>query len=282
MDNANLPNFYNHNVILNQNEFLNLIQCGRDMGTPGFSYPHYNNFYIINIVKSGNGSLETRGKFYNLTKNDAFITYPNELSILTADSKDPWELCFFAFNGKAAVDLLQRTIFKDDVITVPLKDNSLSNDILDATDFMNNHSYSEFLTFKYLFKFLTHFDSHTSFPIKQAENREQKYVAEIKKYIQANYIESIKVADIADKLSINRSHLYRIFKNEIGMGVEDYIVSIRINHAKVLLKSTEFPVTTVAHRVGYKNYTTFFKRFKQTVGITPLEYRQRQKENNNQ
>ena len=277
MDNANLPNFYNHNVTLNQNEFLNLIQCGRDMGTPGFAYPHYNNFYIINIVKSGNGSLETRGKFYNLTKNDAFITYPNELSILTADSKDPWELCFFAFNGKMAADLLQHTIFKDDVITVPLKDNSLSNDILDATDFMNNHSYSEFLTFKYLFKFLTHFDSHTTFPIKQAENREQKYVAEIKKYIQTNYIESIKVTDIADKLSINRSHLYRIFKNEMGMGVEDYIVNIRINHAKVLLESTEFPVTTVANRVGYKNYTTFFKRFKQTVGITPLEYRQRQK-----
>lgn len=282
MDSLNLPNFYNHNVNLNQNEFLNLIQCGRDIGTPGFSYPHYNNFYLINIVKSGKGTLETQGKIYNLSPNDVFITYPNELSILTADNKNPWELCFFAFSGKACTEILQRTAFKDAVIITQLKDNSLSNDILDATHYMNNHSYNEFLTFEYLFKFLTSLNVTAPHTYIHNENREQKYVSEIKKYIQSNYMGSVKVNEIADKLNINRSHLYRIFKNEMDMGVEDYIVSIRINHAKVLLKTTEFSVANIASRVGYKNYTTFFKRFKQTVGITPLEYRQKQKENNNQ
>ena len=98
-------------------------------------------------------------------------------------------------------------------------------------------------------------------------------VDEIKKYIQANYIQPIKISDIANKLNINRSHLYRIFKAEMGIGVEDYIISIRINHAKSLLKDTELSVNSIATLVGYKNYTTFFKMFKQTVGITPLEYR---------
>ncbi len=278
MDTINLPNFYNHNVSLNPNEFLNLVQCGRDIGSPGFAHPQYNNSYVITIVRSGKGTLEARGELYKLSKNDAFITYPNELSILTADNSDPWELCFFSFNGKIADNLIQRTVFKDNVISVPLRDNSLSNDILEATNFMNSHSYSEFQTYKYLFEFISHFDLHKSILLNKSESNEQKYVTEIKKYIQSNYIQPIKIADIADKLNINRSHLYRIFKNEMGMGVEDYIINIRINHAKVLLESTEFSVTTISNLVGYKNYTTFFKRFKQTVGITPLEYRQNQKQ----
>lgn len=273
MEGVNLPNFYNHNISLNQNDFLNLIQCGRELSVPGFAYPQYNNAYIIMIVKSGKGTLEARGEIYKLSKYDAFIIHPNELSILTADPKNPWELCFFSFNGKIADTLLERTAFKDNTISVPLKNDDLANDILEATAYMNNHSYSEFQTFKFLFEFISYFDVHKTLPINRNKAPEQKYVSEIKKYIQANYIQPIKISDIADKLNINRSHLYRIFKSQMGMGVEDYIITIRINHAKTLLKNTEFPVATIATLVGYKNYTTFFKRFKQTVGVTPLEYR---------
>ena len=124
-----------------------------------------------------------------------------------------------------------------------------------------------------MFDFISYFDFQNSLPQNRRESNTPKYVTEIKKYIQANYIQPIKISDIADKLNINRSHLYRIFKAEMGIGVEDYIISIRINHAKSLLKDTELSVNTIATLVGYKNYTTFFKMFKQTVGITPLEYR---------
>lgn len=274
MQTVNYPNFYNHNVSLNPNDFLNLVQCGREVGTPGFAHPRYNNAYIITIIESGKGTLEARGQIYKLTQNDAFITYPNELSILTADSTDPWELRFFSFNGQIAANLIRRTVFKDGTIALPLKNSTLSKDILEATTFMNTHSYNEFQTYKFLFEFISHFDVNKSIVINKTQSREQKYVTEIKKYIQSNYIQPIKITEIADKLNINRSHLYRIFKSETGIGVEDYIINIRMNHAKVLLKDTEFPVATVANLVGYKNYTTFFKRFKQTVGVSPVDFRQ--------
>lgn len=273
MQNINYPNFYNHNVSLNPNEHLNLVQCGREIGSPGFAHPRYNNAYIITVIESGKGTLEARGQVYKLSKNDAFITYPNELSILTADSVDPWELRFFSFNGSIAKDLIGRTVFKDGTMALPIKNTTLSKDILEATAFMNTHSYNEFQTYKYLFEFFSYFEVNKSIPVIKSQSREQKYVNEIKKYIQTNYIEPIKITEIADKLNINRSHLYRIFKSETGIGVEDYIINIRINHAKVLLKDTEFSVATIANLVGYKNYTTFFKRFKQSVGITPLDFR---------
>lgn len=273
METINLPNFYNHNVTVKPNEFLFLTQCGREVSAPGFARPQFTNSYIITVVKSGKGTFESRGSFYKVSKHDALLTHPNELTILTADAKNPLELCFFAFSGSVAADLLQRTAFKDGSVSVTLKDDSLAKKILDATAYMNNHTYNEFQTFKFLFDFISYFDFQNSLPQNRRESNAPKYVTEIKKYIQANYIQPIKISDIANKLNINRSHLYRIFKSEMGIGVEDYIISIRINHAKSLLKDTELSVNTIATLVGYKNYTTFFKMFKQTVGITPLEYR---------
>ena len=272
MEHINLPNFYTHTVSFNRNEAFSLLQCGKDLSSPGFSYPNYNNTYSITFVKSGKGTLEARGKVYHLEKNAAFISYPNELSIQTADMTEPWELYFFSFNGSLVKKFLKRTVFKNETIVVYLKSSSLPKDILEAATFMNTNSYSEFQSFEFLFKFLSHFDIQKSL-IGAESQSESKYVSEIKKYIQTHYLEPIKITDIANKLNINRSHLYRIFKSEIGMGVEEYIISIRINHSKTLLKNTEIPVTSIANLIGYKNYTTFFKHFKEIVGMTPAEYR---------
>lgn len=278
MKEPKLPNFYSHSVSFNQNSFLNLLQFGRDVNSPGFSYPQFQNVYTIYYIKFGKGTLETQGKKYSLTENDAFLIRPNELAIQTADTQNPWELFFFTFNGTLAQEILNRTVFKNGAITVSLKENRLPEDILDATDFLNNNSHSELATFEYLFKFISYFDIYKSIPEPQKEHTEHKYVSEIKKYIQSNYLKQIKITDIADKLNINRSHLYRIFKKEMGMGVEDYIISIRITHAKFLLTDTLLPVTQISGLVGYKNYTTFFKMFKSITGITPLEYRKQKKD----
>lgn len=273
MENIYLPNFYTHTVNSNQNAFLNIHQIGRDISSPGFSYPQYHNSYTVSIVKKGKGTLETLGKKYNLSVNDAFLTLPNELSVQNTDYDEPWELCFFSFSGSLVPQLLEKTVFKNGTVVVNMKNGDLAQDIINATILLNSQSHSDFLLFEYFFKFLSHIDIHKAFPLNETNNGQQKYVGEIKKYIQAHYLEPIKISEIANQLNINRSHLYRIFKKEEGVGVEDYIINIRMNHAKILLKDTTLTVSAVSTLVGYKNYATFLKRFKFATGITPLEYR---------
>lgn len=273
MDYVNLPNFYTHTASQNQPATLFIEQLGRNISTPGFSYPHYNNTYTLYVVRNGKGSLETDGKKYNLRKNDAFLTRPNLLSIQTSDEKDNWELCFIAFGGTAAEEIIKKTVFKDNNVIVSLKDDSLAEQIINATINLNSGIYSSFLLFEYFFKFLAFFDPLKNYPSLEYENSQNKYISEIKQYIHTNYPKLIKISEMANLLNINRSHLYRIFKKEMGIGIEDYIINIRINHAKVLLKDTSFSVSDVATLIGYKNYTTFFKRFKLVTGVTPIEYR---------
>lgn len=273
MDYTNLPNFYTHTPSHTQNSILMVEQLGRDISTPGFSYPHYNNTFVLSVVRSGKGTLEANGKKYTLCKNDAFLTQPNMLSIQTADESDPWELCFVAFEGSAATDLIEKTVFKNNTVTVTLKNDELAEEIISSAVKLNSATHSDFALLERFFRFLSYLDSQKIYSAAENEDSQNKYVAEIKRYIHSNYPEPIKISEIANKLSINRSHLYRIFKNETGIGVEDYIINIRMNHAKVLLKDTSLSVSAVAALVGYKNYTTFFKRFKLATGITPIEYR---------
>ncbi len=268
-----LPNYYTHIASYSQNSFITIHQLGRNISTPGFSYSNYNNNYIIWVVRNGKGVFETGEKKYTLSRNDVFLTLPNELSIQTADKHEPWELCFVEFNGSQAKELLEKTFFKSGILTATLKSDILANEIISSAIFLNSITPSEFSLLEFFFKFLSFLDIRRASPIISDEESQNKYVAEIKKYIQANYLFPIKISDIASKLNINRSHLYRIFKNEVGTNVEDYIINIRVNHAKTLLSTTNLSVSAIASAVGYKNYSTFFKRFKSNTGLTPNEYR---------
>lgn len=274
---TDLPSYYTHTVSYIQNSFIAIHQLGRNITTPGFSYSNYDNNYIIWVVRNGKGTFETGGKKYNLSQNDVFLTIPNELSIQTANQDEPWELCFISFSGSLAKDFISKTIFKDGTFTASLKSNVLANEIISSAVFLNSTAPSEFSLLEFFFKFLSFLDIRRAHPLINDAENQNKYVSEVKKYIQANYLLPIKISDIADKLNINRSHLYRIFKNEVGMNVEDYIINIRINHAKALLSTTSLSVSAVANAVGYKNYSSFFKRFKNNTGLTPNEYRTNKK-----
>lgn len=65
----------------------------------------------------------------------------------------------------------------------------------------------------------------------------------------------------------------KFFKDRTGQNVMDYTINLRIQQAKVLLKTTGLPLKDVAEQVGYYNLSSFTRRFKLHQGITPSEYR---------
>jgi len=97
---------------------------------------------------------------------------------------------------------------------------------------------------------------------------------DISNYIQDNIANpNLSVASIADHFNISQAYLLRVFKNETGSGVLDYIHQCRIDIAKDLLKNTSYTVKEIAVEVGYTNALTFMRAFKRLEGITPTNYR---------
>lgn len=87
--------------------------------------------------------------------------------------------------------------------------------------------------------------------------------------------EELNVSTIADRFDLHPNYLSRLFKQQVGIGLLDYINMVRIEEAKKLLKSEYGNLETIARKVGYTNVKTFTRVFTKTEGITPGKYREK-------
>ena len=105
------------------------------------------------------------------------------------------------------------------------------------------------------------------------DTKESIHVQEAIAYIKNYYSQKITVEDIANYLALNRSYLYTIFMNSLGISPKDFLTEFRISRGKEQLALTNLSVEEIAVSCGYRNSLAFGKVFKQKVGITPTQYR---------
>lgn len=106
-----------------------------------------------------------------------------------------------------------------------------------------------------------------------APQKNESPVEQAVRYIQQNIEKDLHRSDVADAIFMNSDHLSRLFKKELGVSMKDFIISEKIRVAQSLLKSTNLPVSLVASKVGYSNFSYFSQTFKRETGMTPGEYR---------
>lgn len=100
-------------------------------------------------------------------------------------------------------------------------------------------------------------------------------VERIKEYVHENYRKDIGINDIAEHLGLSYSYVRKLFKDDSGMNIVDYINSLRIKKAKKLLLNRDASIREIAASVGYNNMQSFERYFKRSVGVTPGEFRLR-------
>lgn len=98
-------------------------------------------------------------------------------------------------------------------------------------------------------------------------------VLQIMEFVGNHYAERIRLGDMAEKYNYSVSFLSRKFTEEVGVGFSEYLQRIRIEQSCRLLENSELRVGEIAARVGYENVKFFNQVFKQTVKLTPREFR---------
>jgi len=91
--------------------------------------------------------------------------------------------------------------------------------------------------------------------------------------IQENFHQQIAITEIAGIVNLSPGRLAHLFKNETGMGVQQYITQIRLDKAGHLLEASFLSIKEVAANVGFTNFKSFATSFKALVGVTPAQYR---------
>lgn len=92
-------------------------------------------------------------------------------------------------------------------------------------------------------------------------------------YIQENYAKKLNTASVAEHFHFSAAYCGRLFKDEQGVSIIQYIHTVRIAQAKRLLVETNYKLESVALQVGYTENSNFYSQFKRLVGMTPEQYR---------
>jgi two-component system response regulator YesN len=99
-------------------------------------------------------------------------------------------------------------------------------------------------------------------------------VQTIKRWISANYNQHADLNTLAGMVYLTPSYLSKLFKQETGLTLTDYMIEIRIRKAKQLLKNApDLKIHEIGTEVGYPDPAYFNKLFKKVVGVTPNEYK---------
>ena len=109
--------------------------------------------------------------------------------------------------------------------------------------------------------------------ISATDSRSLAVITELINYIDANIAGDLSLERLAEHVNFSAFHLSRMFKRYTGTTLNKYIITKRIDKAKLSLKS-QVPITTVSKEVGFNNYNHFYRTFKNVTGINPAKYKE--------
>jgi AraC-like DNA-binding protein len=105
------------------------------------------------------------------------------------------------------------------------------------------------------------------------ETPDSAKVSEILIHLHTYFAEDVSLGDICDRFAINRTSLNEIFRRNVGQTPIQYLISIRIKFARLLLRDTMLPIKEIAWRSGFRDIVNFNRTFRKVSSRTPLQYR---------
>ena len=100
------------------------------------------------------------------------------------------------------------------------------------------------------------------------------YIKKALNCMNSEYVNGITVQQVADRLNLDRSYFYSIFKAQMGVSPQKYLINLRLERAAELLTVYGESPSTAGISVGYPDLYHFSKIFKQHFGVSPRKYQQ--------
>lgn len=281
-------NMVNHLFSVFQDERfmdLTIYQYGYEKCEPLHSFgPYVRNNYLFHYVISGKGCLHANDEkdnttYYDISSKSGFLIEPGFVNTYYADKDDPWEYVWVEFGGLRAKECVELAglSYRSPVyhLTAPEYGNQLADQMLTIVRSQNASSI-ELIGRLYLF-----IDSLIKYSASQKQLQggqlSEFYAREAVVYIEHNYAQNITVEDIAKKCKLDRSYFGKVFKKVVGQSPQEFLIRYRMAKAADALIIDNDTIGDVGASVGYPSLLHFSRAFKSVYGMSPREYRQKNK-----
>src|SRR5262245_15328072 len=104
---------------------------------------------------------------------------------------------------------------------------------------------------------------------------ETRRVSDAVRRIEARANEAHPLAALADDAGLSRYHFLRVFRHVLGMTPHQFVLRTRMHHAAVRLRGSRDTISAVAFDAGFNDLSTFNRRFRRIMGVSPRQWRGR-------
>ena len=257
-----------------QNFYIKLVNVGFEAIAPNDSHGRdQRDYYLLQFVSRGRGTLICRSKQFSLGRHDIFIIPPGMEYAHYADSSEPYVLYWIGFRCKNpdVIDVIFEHIFYDEENPVMHSTVGIEDEVT-AIYYEARKRSPNFLLIETKI-----FSIFSKIAAKYHSSSQLVYTSYFKKaddYISENLHEKITVKQLAEEsCAIDVSELYRVFKKRTGMSPLRYIREKKIEKACELIQQTDMSYHDIARALGYEYDSLFYKVFRQIKGMTPSEFR---------
>lgn len=262
---------------LSESKFRDLYVCfcGYAQCEPLHSFgPAMRSNYLLHYIVDGKGTYRNGEQRYELEAGEGFLIEPNTLVSYQADQEDPWSYLWIGFSGKRAGEYLEDLGLNSRQLTFRTQEGSrLKHLVLEMMSCSDGSVTSRYRQQSLLYAFFAVLSENAVDRGRSEPSKENFYMERAVTFIRNRYSSDIRVADIADYLCVDRSYLYKLFKNTLHMSPQEFLTEVRLLRAKELLSKTKLSVEQVALSCGYRDTLVFSKAFKRSTGTAPREYR---------
>lgn len=243
--------------------------------------------YEIMLVISGYVYHTIKGETYSVGPGDIVLVNIHDLHALKIDTSTDYERIVLLFPNEIIpkyqdFDLLNAFNNADTfghIIPKEFVSNSkLKNILEDCKNICKlNNLFKDALLTSNLIKLLVEMNKTITEMQMHKKHKKvttisvDKFLKPCADFINKNIEKNICVADIANFVNISESHLYHIFKKQLGISPHDYLINQKMQYAAYCLNSG-MTAQQISDKLNYLYYSTFFNQFKKFFGVTPTDY----------
>ncbi len=258
---------------ISTNESIRISDCGYHETIQGhYSSQTVVDHYVLHCIVSGKGIYQIHDRTYRLEAGDCFLLIPNVPILYQSDVLDPWVYYWIGFEGMDARQLMKLCNMDSSSPTLRFEPVEELVSVIRPLISLNAASISDTYTALGQFYLLCSKLMQRNVKIKPLSSKEY-YVKQAISLIQDSYYKDISVQDISSTIGLDRTYLYRVFKEINGITIQQYITNLRLKRACHFLVSSSLSFSEIAYYCGYSSEQYFSMAFKKHMGIAPSAYR---------
>ena len=243
---------------------------------------------VFGFVKSGSVAINIDEKKIALAENDIYFISPNRRYYFSENHDAVIEIVSLNFSNATAVsqDYIPQSIIRalvngncSSFAKVSPGENSyafMKSAFIDVKKAeIEKPEYFQLLVYSKMYGLFYELFSNKYIKILDVEMRSKKYRAllRVTHYIDEHYSEGVSLEEVAEATGISRYYVSHLFKELMDNTFVGYVNELRLNHAAMLLLTTDSPIIEIASKSGFNNLSNFNRAFKMYFNKTPSTYR---------